>query len=80
MQCLTHHHGAARLSVDIDIVCDPDHGPHDANDWASTLWTQLFPSSLMCPMITFTLPTPDTLDKNLVVRLPRYNLNTYMHF
>jgi hypothetical protein len=33
------------------IVCDPDHGPHDVSDWASTLWAMLVPSSLMCPMV-----------------------------
>jgi hypothetical protein len=79
MQCLTHHHGAGRLCVDTDIVCDPAHDPHDANDWALTLRAQLIPSSLMCPMISFTLPAPDTWDKNLAMRPPRYNLNTYMH-
>jgi hypothetical protein len=69
-----------RLSVDTSIVCDPEHSQHNANDWALKLRAQLIPSSLMCPMISFTLPAPDSSDKNIVVRSPRYNLNTYMHF
>jgi hypothetical protein len=56
MQCLTHHHGISRLSIDTGIMCDPDQGPDDVSDWASALWALPVPSSLMCPMVFVMLP------------------------